>query len=244
MTSKFFPEYPNPPPKDLLYLVLNVNPFNKRAISKIYALILDSCPYTWDKIKAAWEGEVGEIIPENTWKNTIQRIHTSSFCIRHGLIQFKIVHRLHYSNDRLSKLYPNVAPNCPRCQYSPVSLGHMFWSCPSLYGFWSSIFQSLSAIPGKTLQPGPLIAIFGVVSDELKLSRLHKNAITFASLNARRLILLNWKGKNPPSFIRWIREVMLGLALEKIRYTVHGLEGKYDRTWSRFIAHTKNLPFT
>ena len=98
--SNFFPGCPTPPSKDLLYLVLNVNPFNKRAISKMYALILDSCPHTWDKIKAAWEGEVGEIIPEDIWKNTIQRIHTSSLCIRHGLIQFKVVHRLHYSNDR------------------------------------------------------------------------------------------------------------------------------------------------
>ena len=66
--SKFFPGYPSPPSKDLLYLVLNVNPFNEYQISKIYALILDSCPHTWDQIKAAWEGEVGEIIPENTWK--------------------------------------------------------------------------------------------------------------------------------------------------------------------------------
>lgn len=125
----------------------------------------------------------------------------------------------------------------------PVSEEHMFWSCPSLYGFWTLIFQSLSAIPGKTLQPDPLIAIFGVVKDELKLSRLHKNAIAFASLHARRLILLNWKGKNPPAYVHWIREVMLGLALEKTRYAVHGLEDKYDRTWAQFITHIKSLPF-
>lgn len=36
-------------------------------ISKIYALILDSCPFRWDKVKAAWEGEVGEIIPEEKY---------------------------------------------------------------------------------------------------------------------------------------------------------------------------------
>jgi len=95
---------------------------------------------------------------------------------------------------------------------------------------------SLSAISGKTLQPDPLIAIFGVVRNGLKLSRLHKNAIAFASLHARRLILLNWKGKNPPAYVHWIREVMLGLALEKTRYTVHGMEDKYDRAWSQFIS--------
>lgn len=103
----------------------------------------------------------------------------------------------------------------------------MFWSCPSLYNFWSSIFQSLSAIPGKTLQPDPLIAIFGVISNEMNLSRLHKDAIAFASLHARRLILLNWKGKNPPVYIHWIREIMSGLDLEKTRYAVRGLE-EYD----------------
>lgn len=47
--STFFPGYPSSPFKDLMYLVLNVNPFNKGAISKIYAFILDSCPHTWDK---------------------------------------------------------------------------------------------------------------------------------------------------------------------------------------------------
>lgn len=242
--SKYFSGYPSPPSKDLLYSVLNVNPFNKGAVSKIYALILSNCPHTWDKARVEWERDLGEALPEDTWKNTIQRIHTSSLCIRHGLIQFKIVHRLHYSNDRLSKLYPNVAPDCPRCQYSPVSLGHMFWSCPSLHNFWSPIFHSLSAIPGKTLQADPLTAIFGIVRDELELSRLHRNAIAYALLHARRLILLNWKGKNPPIYIHWIREVMLGLDLEKIRYTVCGLEDKYEKTWSWFITHSRSLPFT
>lgn len=166
--SKHFPGYPCPPPKDLAYSVLNVNPFNKGTISKIYTLVLNSCPHTWDKAKTAWEGDIGESIPEDTWKSVTLRIHTSSFCIRHGLIQFKVVHQLHYSNDRLIKLYPNVAPTCPRCHYSPVSLGHMFWSCPSLCNFKTSVFHSPSAISGRTLSPNPLTAIFGVVNDELE----------------------------------------------------------------------------
>lgn len=242
--SRHFPGYPALPSKDLLYSVLNVDPLRKGAISKIYALILNSQPHTWDKARQAWEGDIGEIMSEDTWEKSIKRIHTSSLCVRHCLIQFKIVHRMHYSNDRLSKLYPNVTPNCPRCQYSPVSLGHMFWSCPSLHNFWTSIFQSLSAIPGKALQPDHITAIFGVVRDELGVSCLHRNAIAYASLHARRLILLNWKGKSPPTYIHWVREVMLGLDLEKIKYTVRGLEDKYDKTWTPFITHIKSLPFT
>lgn len=64
--SNFFSGYPSPPPKDLLYLVLNVNPLNRRAISKIYTLILNSGPHNWDKTKVAWEGDIGETIPEDT----------------------------------------------------------------------------------------------------------------------------------------------------------------------------------
>ena len=49
-----------------------------------------------------------------------------------------------------------------------------FWSCPSLHGFWPSVFQSLSAIPCQTLQPDPLIAIFGIAKNEPNLSRFHE----------------------------------------------------------------------
>lgn len=115
-----------------------------------------------------------------------------------------------------------------------MSIFSCFFRTHVLHGFWSSIFQS---------QPDPFIAIFCVVRDELCLCHLHKNAVTYASFNAQRLILLNWKGKNPHSYVQWIKEVMLGLALEKNRYTVCSLEDKYDKTWSQFITRIKSLPF-
>ncbi|KAF3861197.1 hypothetical protein F7725_001452 [Dissostichus mawsoni] len=95
----------------------------------------------------------------------------------------------------------------------------MFWSCPSLSSFWASVFRSLSAISGRILSPNPQTAIFGTVDTGLGFSSLHKNAVAYASLHARRLILLNWKGKNPPSYIHWIREVMLGNTRSRITVT-------------------------
>ncbi|KAF3844173.1 hypothetical protein F7725_013514 [Dissostichus mawsoni] len=192
-----FQEYPCPPSKDLAHSVLNVNPFNKGAVSKIYTLILNNCPPTWDKTKKACEGDIGDSISEEAWENIVSRIHTSSFCIRHGLIQFKC-----------------------RPKLSQVSL-----------------FPCL---------PGAYVLVMSVIKQFLGFwfSSLHKNAVAYASLHARRLILLNWKGKNPPSYIHWIREVMLGLDLEKLRYAVRGLVNKYDKTWSLFITHVRGLSLT
>lgn len=90
--SKSFSCYPNPPPKDLSYSVFNVNSYNKGTVSQIYNLIQNRKPYTRDKTKTAREMDIEGTIPEEVWENIILRIDFTSFC-------FKIVHRLHYSND-------------------------------------------------------------------------------------------------------------------------------------------------
>lgn len=71
----------------------------------------------------------------------------------------------------------------------------------------------------------------------------HRNAIVYASLHTRLLILLIWKKESRPAYIHWIREVMLGLDLEYLRCLTRGSEDKCNKSWSQFIAHIKNLRF-
>lgn len=44
-------------------------------------------------------------LSEEAWRDSLTHIHTSSLCLRHGLIQFKVLHRLHYSRDKLAKIF-------------------------------------------------------------------------------------------------------------------------------------------
>ena len=89
-------------------------------------------------------------------KKSLKRIHTTSLCIRHGLIQIKVLHRLHYSNEKLARIYPNIInPECPRCSHNPATVGHMFWACRSL-----NSFKAISYIPRVTVDPDPVIGIF------------------------------------------------------------------------------------
>lgn len=40
----------------------------------------------------------------------------------------------------------------------------MFWSCPQLSEIWPAIFDTLSEVLGKTVDPNPLAALFRIPS--------------------------------------------------------------------------------
>ena len=65
------------------------------------------------------------------------------------------------------------------------------------------------------LRPCAEFALFGIPPDELSLTQRQQNIIAFASLLARRQILLHWKSLNPPKASHWLQDLMLYLHLEK-----------------------------
>ncbi len=101
-----------------------------------------------------------QIIDEDR-TNTIKVINTCSINSRHQLIQYKVVHRLHYSRVKLNQCYPSISSICNKCESAEGSLGHLFWSCLKLYDFWSEIFRFYSVAYSCDLSPDPAIAVFG-----------------------------------------------------------------------------------
>ncbi|KAF3859463.1 hypothetical protein F7725_021862 [Dissostichus mawsoni] len=89
--------------------------------------------------------------------------------------------------------------------------------------------------------PSPLTAIFGVVPDEIVLSRHYSNAVAFASLIARRLILMRWKQEASPTHVHWVTELMMFLHMEKIKCTLGGSTCKFYRTWQPFLTYMESL---
>uniref|UniRef100_A0A667XM65 AIG1-type G domain-containing protein n=1 Tax=Myripristis murdjan TaxID=586833 RepID=A0A667XM65_9TELE len=41
-------------------------------------------------------------------------VHSSSICTRHGLLQCKVIHKVHFTNARLAKIFPNQSDACKR----------------------------------------------------------------------------------------------------------------------------------
>uniref|UniRef100_A0A8C4SC52 Reverse transcriptase domain-containing protein n=1 Tax=Erpetoichthys calabaricus TaxID=27687 RepID=A0A8C4SC52_ERPCA len=183
-------------------------------ISAIYKILLESLPFK--DPRGHWEEDLLINISEKEWKVAKQRIHSSSICAKHRIIQVKIIYRAHLSRLKLSKMFPGQDPTCERCNQAPASLGHMFWACTKLTSFWTKIFKCLSDSLSITIPPNPLTAVFGVLPDGLELEKDKQTVIAFTTLLARRLILLNWKNPNSPLISQWETDVLYYLKLEKI----------------------------
>lgn len=97
-----------------------------------------------DRLARLWEEKLRTTISEANWQAAITLVHSSSLCIPHGLLQFKVLHRLHLSASKLAKLYPGLDPTCIRWRRDPASLSHMFWLCPKLTLFWTGIYDTFT----------------------------------------------------------------------------------------------------
>ena len=229
------------PPTGLLDSIFNCKQVRKRTISTIYEILYSHNLMPLDRLKNKWATDLKEQITDDTWHKIIQGIFSSSICLRHAVIQFKIVHRLHWSKVRLSKINADLDPTCDRCGRDPATLFHMFWTCPKLCTFWQPIFETFSKIFAKKLAPSPFIALFGVTQIDSHLEMWERTMVAFCSLLARRLILLKWKDPAPPTYSHWVRETMNHIKLEKIRYTIRGSTRKFFNIWQPFLMFVEDM---
>ncbi len=177
-------------------------------------------------LKAAWEEDLGIQITETDWDKCLLSVYSCSINSRHQLIQYKVLHRLHYSKTKLSKFYPSVSPMCDKCKVAEGTLAHLFWVCVQIQSFWIEIFQFFAKVYNCVLLPDPMIAILGW-SDLLEsLSLKVRLPIQYGMIVAKKGILLLWKKNVRPLFSDW-----LTLHLERIRYTISGNSEKFDKMW-------------
>ena len=234
--------FPYSPPDSAYEKILNTQPKAKGFISQIYQIINSLTDTNIGKIKADWEKELGMDIPDSFWKQALIRVNKSSSCARLNLIQFKVLHRLHYSNSKLSKMYSTVADSCNRCHNSPADLTHMFWSCPHLTTYWNKVLKVLADSLSLNLTPNAWMCIFGVQGDGDKtLINKHKNIIAFSTLLARRRILMDWKSHHPPNCSMWLRDLVFFLKLEKIKFSLRGHPDTFISTWGPIIKYFDEL---
>ena len=185
---------------------------------------------------------MGTDIPDNVWAAGLEHIHQCSTNARHSLIQFKILHRLHYSKERLHKIYPEVSPNCDKCLSAEDTLLHSFALCPKVQTYWINIFAVLSKILNLNLEPDPLIVIFGVSEDTMRLTKHQQCFLSYGLVIARKLLLLHWKKKDTPTTKMWLSDLTSTLHLERIRFTLGDKLSYFDKVWSPLVGYLASAP--
>ena len=128
------------------------------------------CLPKMDRIKEEWERGFGALIPPNVWEASLEHIHECSTNAQHCLIQFKILHRLHYSHTKLHKIFPELSPLCEKCESMEATLSHSFTLCPKLQNYWHDIFDIFSVIWGIRQDPDLILIILGISEGLRKLN--------------------------------------------------------------------------
>ena len=91
------------------------------------------------------------------------------------------------------------------------------------------------------LTPCEEVAFFGVLLGHQTIRRDTKISIAFASLLARRRILLEWKSTFAPYVSLWLKDLIMFLNLEEIKYNLRGSHGKFESVWAPMIKYIDKL---
>ena len=216
---------------------LKLSSNENKLISHIYNNLLSISSPSPDNHKRKWEEEFGKPVPDDLWKKSLENIHTCSNNARHCLIQFKIIHRLHYSKEKLHKIYPEVSPICDKCQSSVATLLHSFVLCPKIQSFWVGVCGAMSEIMDTRIKPEPLLIILGISDDSRNLNTTQQRFLSYCLITAKKLILTLWKSATVPTFKMWLEDLTNTLHLERIRYALKDRLQLFNKTWKPLILY-------
>lgn len=189
-----------------------------------------------DSLRQAWAEDLHCDISVELWEKALALVHSCSINTRHRLIQYKVIHRLHYSKTKLNKIFPSISPRCDRCSSAEGTLAHLFWFCPKLFGFWSLIFDWFSKCYSRTILPNQNLAIFGCSTESLSYTSDMQTALHLGMVVAKKLVLLNWKSTSPPTFDHWLKEMLSAIQMERLRLHKLDKQNRHESIWGLFLA--------
>lgn len=210
-------------------------------ISQLYGTLLSMSSPKTDALKDKWETELGTQIPQYVWEECLEHIHDCSINTRHCLIQFKILHRLHYSKVKLHKIFPDISPLCEKCECAEATLSHSYALCHKLQKYWGDIFNFLSRILEVQIIPDPVLIILGISDELLKLNVAQQRLLSYGVITAKKLILLHWKDKEVPSFKHWLSDLTDTLHLERIRCILKEKLREFEKTWEPLVSYLHSI---
>uniref|UniRef100_A0A669EVM6 Reverse transcriptase domain-containing protein n=1 Tax=Oreochromis niloticus TaxID=8128 RepID=A0A669EVM6_ORENI len=183
------------PPSVVQFLTLKT----PKLLSKIYRM-LSKIDESISLPIAKWEADLSVNLDQNFWSQicskTFHLIRNPSL----QLIQYKILHRVHYTGHRMFKMGFTSTNNCSHCQTnSPDNYIHALWFCPPVQKFWREICEDLSKCLKCNIPTSPLVCLLGSL-DNVTTEKNIAHMVFTALCIAKKTVLMNWKNKNNLNF--------------------------------------------
>ncbi len=113
--------FPNALPPSATDTILRFDVCSKGLISKLINTFVTLQSIPTYSLRMSWSSDLNVEIDQETWEEVLDRVHSSSICARHCLIQSKVVHRVHWSKCKLAWIDPTIDPECDRYHLGPAT---------------------------------------------------------------------------------------------------------------------------
>lgn len=178
---------------------------------------------------AQWERDLSISFTDHQMDRMLFFAYKTSICSRYQEIGYKCLTRWHHTPAKLHKMYPACSPTCWRCGGEIGSYLHIFWSCPTLQSFWTSVLRITQKFTDHTLLPDP--ALFLLHHHDFPRASYRKSILPLLFTAAKSCIPLLWKQTQPPTVAMWLRKVAHLNEMEDLISTERGTRDKFMKRW-------------
>ena len=177
----------------------------KKLTAKIYQIITKS-DTTISIPHHKWEQDLQLSPDAGFWTKICNNIYTMSKNANLQLIQYKIIHRTHFTRQKLSK-FTSISDTCINCtQNTTDNYIHAIWFCSPVFLFWKQVTESLSALLDCHIPLSPSLCLLGDTS-ATTLNPSYIQLLLSALTIAKKTILNNWKSKTSINILQWKRQL-------------------------------------
>ncbi len=204
------------PPLSILEKEVTRNCFSKGLISSLYNMLVSGSKDSSNCKLEAWRSDLKDNIQMEDWMEACKEAQSLTMNTRLKLLQYKWLMRIYITPVVLHKYNENIPDTCLRCSDFKGTLYHCIWECEEVRHFWKDVKGMIEKILDVNIPLSPLIFLFHLYPEEIKLKKTEYIFINICILQAKRLISLNWKSIYAPNIGRWLKEMVTNMLMEKI----------------------------
>uniref|UniRef100_A0AAR2JYN7 Reverse transcriptase zinc-binding domain-containing protein n=1 Tax=Pygocentrus nattereri TaxID=42514 RepID=A0AAR2JYN7_PYGNA len=206
-----------------------------KLLSKLYKLLLKfddsiSLPI------AKWERDLSINQDQSFWTEICSNIFKISKSPNLQLIQYKVLHRVHYTGQRMFQMGLAQSNICTHCTANVTdNYLHAIWDCRPVQMFWHRICTDLSTWLKCCIPTSPRLCILGDIS-ELDANTSH--IVLTALCIAKKTILINWKQKKDLHITLYKNLLFDHISLERMSASSKNQLEEFNSLWLPLINST------
>lgn len=184
----------------------------KRLLSQIYKIISHS-DNSIVLPSNKWEQDLSITPDADFWTQICKNIYLMTKNANLQLIQYKILHRTHYTGQKMFKM-GFTSETCAHCtQNCPDTYIHATWHCTPIEHFWKEVIGSLSDLMDCRIPLSPSLCLLGDTTT-LTIDKTNHRLLLTSLTIAKKTILINWKSRNTIHLTHWKNLLIDHISLE------------------------------